>query len=108
MKTPALATILALGLFAAPLATEAQQEGRVWRIGTLGWARAPHGDPLGEAFSNGLRELGYGEGKNFVFEADMPAPILAGARLLRRNSWPLAWMSSGSGAAIKRYLPQKA
>jgi hypothetical protein len=38
MKTLALATILALSLLAAPLAAEAQQAGRVWRIGMLGFA----------------------------------------------------------------------
>jgi hypothetical protein len=38
MKALALATILALSLLAAPLAAEAQQAGRVWRIGMLGFA----------------------------------------------------------------------
>ena len=32
MKTLALATILTLGLLAAPFGAEAQQAGKVWRI----------------------------------------------------------------------------
>jgi putative ABC transport system substrate-binding protein len=74
MKIVALVPILVLSLLAAPLAAEAQQEGRVWRIGILSWTRAPHGDPLREAFSNGLRELGYVEGKNLVIERRDASP----------------------------------
>ena len=39
---------------------------------------------------------------------DMRAPILAAFRLLRRSSWPPAWMSSWRRAEISRYLPQRA
>ena len=45
------------GLFAAPLATEAQQPGKVPRIGSLGGNAA--GNPRREAFLQGLRDLGY-------------------------------------------------
>jgi ABC-type uncharacterized transport system substrate-binding protein len=55
------------GILAAPLAAEAQQAGKVPRIGYLGLYRAasPH---LGEAFLQGLRDLGYVEGRNVVIE----------------------------------------
>jgi putative tryptophan/tyrosine transport system substrate-binding protein len=54
-------------LFAAPLAAEAQQAAKVARIGYLGGNRAssPH---MHEAFLQGLRDLGYVEGRNVVIE----------------------------------------
>ncbi len=58
---------LAGGLLAAPLAAEAQQAGKVARIGYLGVGRtaSPH---LREAFFQGLRDLGYVEGRDVVIE----------------------------------------
>ncbi len=58
---------LAGALLAAPLASEAQQAAKVPRIGYL----APNlaAGPLGrEAFRQGLRDLGYVEGRNLVIE----------------------------------------
>jgi putative ABC transport system substrate-binding protein len=55
------------GLLAAPLAAEAQQAGKVPRIGCL--ALNPAANPhLHEAFRQGLRDLGYVEGRNVVIE----------------------------------------
>ncbi len=58
------------GLLAAPVATEAQQAGRVYRIGwlTLGPA-PPAASPFGDAFLQELRRLGYVEGQNIRLEA---------------------------------------
>jgi putative tryptophan/tyrosine transport system substrate-binding protein len=54
-------------LLAAPRAAEAQQTARVARIGFLAGSMA--GDPrLPEAFRQGLRDLGYVEGRNVVIE----------------------------------------
>jgi len=55
------------GLLAAPLAAEAQQATKVARIGSLLSNRAanPH---LHEAFGQGLRDLGYVEGRNVAIE----------------------------------------
>jgi putative tryptophan/tyrosine transport system substrate-binding protein len=63
-------TFLALvsgSLLAAPLAAEAQQAAKVARIGYLSpnQATSPH---LREAFRQGLRDLGYVEGRNLVIE----------------------------------------
>ena len=57
--------LLALG--AAPLAAEAQQAAKVARIGYLSpsLASSPH---LRDAFLQGLRDLGYVEGRNVVIE----------------------------------------
>jgi hypothetical protein len=57
---------LILALLAAPLAAEAQQAGKVYRIGFL---RA--GEPPKfwvDEFREGLRELGYVEGQNVLIE----------------------------------------
>jgi len=55
------------GLLAAPLAAEAQQAAKIARIGYLSpnLATSPH---LREAFRQGLRDLGYVEGRNLVIE----------------------------------------
>jgi putative ABC transport system substrate-binding protein len=55
------------GLLAAPFAAEAQQAAKVARIGYLAGnlAAFPH---LPEAFRQGLRDLGYVEGRNVVIE----------------------------------------
>jgi putative ABC transport system substrate-binding protein len=52
---------------ATPLAAEAQQAAKIVRIGWLGLnlASAPH---LPETFRQGLRDLGYVEGRNLVIE----------------------------------------
>ena len=64
----ALAVALAVGLLAVPLAGEAQQATKVWRIGHLGYAYPTAARDL-EAFRQRLRDLGYVEGKNLVIEA---------------------------------------
>ena len=55
------------GLLAAPLATEAQQAAKIARIGYLETnpVTSPH---VREAFLQGLRDLGYVEGRNLVIE----------------------------------------
>jgi putative ABC transport system substrate-binding protein len=62
-----LLTALA-GALTAPLAAEAQQAGKVWRIGFLGGATAARFDRQVEAARLGLREQGYVEGRNIVIE----------------------------------------
>jgi putative ABC transport system substrate-binding protein len=56
------------GALAAPLAAQAQQAGKVWRIGylTSGFKDAP--TPGIVQFTRGLRDLGYVEGRNVVLE----------------------------------------
>ena len=55
------------GMLAAPLVAEAQQAGKVYRIGLLGQDRTQQETRLG-ALRAGLRELGYVEGKNIVID----------------------------------------
>src|SRR5499427_8610925 len=66
MRRIRLAVVLALSLL-TPLAASAQQATKVPRIGYLAgnMATAPH---LPEAFRQGLRDLGYVEGRNVTIE----------------------------------------
>ena len=67
MRLIGLAIILALSLALVPIACEAQQATKVARIGYLSFSLAatPH---IEEAFRQGLRDLGYVEGRNLVIE----------------------------------------
>jgi hypothetical protein len=79
---------LALSLIGAPLADGAQQAGKVDRIGFVSGTTGPD---LVEALRQGLRELGWTEGQNFVLEYRSAesrfekVPELAAA-LVRRNA----------------------
>jgi putative ABC transport system substrate-binding protein len=78
---------LALGIFVAPLATEAQPGGKVFRVGVL--LPISPGPPF-QAFKQRLQELGYVEGQNLVLEVRAAEgkferlPSLA-AELVRRH-----------------------
>jgi putative ABC transport system substrate-binding protein len=62
--------LVALGGAAAawPLAARAQQAGKVWRIGYVAGVSRSAASGSYAAFVQGMRELGYVEGKNFVIE----------------------------------------
>ena len=63
----AFISTLAGGLLAAPLATEAQQEGKVYRIGAI--FDIPPLRPDGQGwFYDRMRELGWVYGQDFVTE----------------------------------------
>ncbi len=68
LSTIALLSILVLGLLAGPLPAEAQQAGKVYRIGWLRFSPRPPTGPNHVAFRQKLHELGYVEGKNLVIE----------------------------------------
>ncbi len=60
---------LAGGFLAAPLSAEAQQAGKVWRVGILdGGLPTPEREVLWNVFREALRNTGYVEGKNIAFE----------------------------------------
>jgi putative tryptophan/tyrosine transport system substrate-binding protein len=58
--------LIALGV--APLAAQAQQTGTVYRIGFLGGGLPSTSKASVEGLREGLRELGYVEGRNFIFD----------------------------------------
>ncbi|MBI3107612.1 MAG: ABC transporter substrate-binding protein [Candidatus Rokubacteria bacterium] len=60
--------MLALALLAAPVAAGAQQAGKVYRIGFLGNSTAALEANLVGPFREGLRDLGYVEGRHILIE----------------------------------------
>jgi len=59
---------LALGVVLGPLGAQAQPSGKVWRIGMLETTSPTLNVANLDAFRQGLRDLGYVEGQNFVIE----------------------------------------
>ena len=69
MKKPGLSSILiAVTLLTVAVAVEAQQPTKIPRIGYLGFGSPSTIPTRIEAFRQGLRELGYVEGKNIFIE----------------------------------------
>ena len=66
MVSRVVAVILVLAVLAAPMAVEPQQAGKVYRIGLLRIGPPPSG--FIEPFQQGLRDLGYVEGRNLIIE----------------------------------------
>src|SRR5439155_16104010 len=64
-RTLALMVAIAVGILAAPLGAEAQQAGKVPRIGVMAVAPTPN---LVEAWRQGLRQRGWIEGENVLVE----------------------------------------
>jgi putative ABC transport system substrate-binding protein len=65
-RTVGVIVTLTLSILVAPLATNAQQPTKVYRIGRL--APGSPGHPSTEVFRQALHELGYIEGQNLVME----------------------------------------
>jgi putative ABC transport system substrate-binding protein len=68
LNSSELIVMLALGIFAASLAAEAQPAGKVYRIGVLERTSMALNAANLAAFRHGMRELGYVEGQNLVIE----------------------------------------
>jgi putative tryptophan/tyrosine transport system substrate-binding protein len=68
MRLIELAVICAIGAMLAPIAVEAQAPDKVYRIGMLERTSAAVNAANLEAFRQGLRTLGYVEGKNLAIE----------------------------------------
>jgi len=71
MRRIGLAVVLALGFTLAPLAAEAQQAGKVYRVGVLNLTSRDASNGF-RALREGLRELGYAEDANIIFEYRWP------------------------------------
>lgn len=63
-----LLVALGAGAFAAPPGSFAQQQGKVWRVGFLTAFSSSVDAPLFDSFRQGMRELGYEEGRNIAYE----------------------------------------
>ncbi len=68
LRTIGLISTLVLGFLAGPLPAEAQQPGKVPRVGLLTSASTAVAATWIDAFRQGLRDLGFIEGKNIVLE----------------------------------------
>jgi hypothetical protein len=66
-RIPLIAALLFVD-FAGPLQVDAEGTSKIPRIGYLSGATPATAGPLVEAFKQGLRELGYVEGKTYVLE----------------------------------------
>ena len=99
--------LIALASAAASRPSWAQQQGRVWRVGFLSPTSASVNPQYTGAFLQGMRELGYVEGKNLIVEwrfADGKLERLAGlaAELVQlKVDVIVAQASSAIGAAQK-------
>jgi len=106
----ALTVTLGLTLLAAPLAAEGQQAGKVYRVGFLGNSSAALEANLVGPFREGLRELGYVEGRNIVIEyrwaegkyERFPALI---AELAALNVDVIVTAGTPAALAVKRTTP---
>ena len=67
MERRTFMAMLTGGIVVAPLAAEAQQAGRVWRIGWLAFG-PPGPDQMPPEFVRQFEELGYVRGRNLVIE----------------------------------------
>src|SRR2546429_9992314 len=84
MTSRLVALVVVLGLLAAPVAVTAQSAGKARRIGFVSLRSGPVDNPHLDAFRQGLRDLGYREGRDVVLEIRRAATyvdkILKGAR----------------------------
>jgi putative ABC transport system substrate-binding protein len=69
MRLIGLAVVLTLTLVLAPLAAQGQRAGKVAHIGYLSPLSAARDSSNMEAFRQGLRDLGYVEGKTALIDA---------------------------------------
>lgn len=107
MTTRIAAVVITCGLLAAPLPADAQPAGKLWRIGFVEAGSAPVNRHFLNAFRQGMRELGYIDGRDIVIEdrwadgRNERFPNLL-AELIQRKVDVLV-VSSGAGAlAAKR------
>ena len=67
-RRESIVAVVALGAVAGSIASFAQQQGKVWRVGFLSLYSASESVQNTATFLKALRELGYIEGKNLVVE----------------------------------------
>ena len=98
---------VAVGVLAGPLPARAQRAEKVWRIGYLDQGSAAGNGPYFEAFRQGLRDLGWTEGKNITIEVRFAEgkterlPALA-AELARQRVDLIATASTPAALAAKQ------
>ena len=93
-------------VIAGPIAAQAQQAAKIYRIGLLGPSDARSGMPYVDAFLRGLRELGWVEGSNFVSDTDGRR---ADSNVCRNSPWTssVQRLTSSSPARQPRISPRR-
>ena len=110
MERRTFMAMLTGGIVVSPLAAEAQQAGKVYRVGFLGNSSAALEANLVGPFREGLHELGYVEGRNIVIEyrwaegkyERFPALI---AELAALNVDVIVTAGTPAALAVKRTTP---
>jgi len=107
MRLIGLAVVLTVSLILAPVAGEAQQAGKVHRIGFLGNSTPALEANLVGPLREGLRELGYVEGQNILIEyrwAEGKYERLAAlvAELLARNVEVIVTAGTPASLAVQK------
>ena len=92
--------IAVVPLLLAAFTADAQPRGKVYRIGYIQTATPEEQAPLTKAFEDGLRELGYGQGRNIVSSGGSPGASKSGSPISRRNSFN-STSTSSSRVAIQ-------
>jgi putative ABC transport system substrate-binding protein len=82
MKRRTFIGTAAVGVLAAPFAAKAQPQGKIYRIGFLAAGSAERSKTVMAPFEQGLRGLGYVEGKNTIIERRYADADYARARQL--------------------------
>ena len=124
LRSAGLPLLLILGMLLAPFAAEAQQAGRVYRVGMLETRSTTLNAANIDAFRQGMRALGYKEGQNLeiVYRSsdghDERFPDLAGelirlkVDLILTRGTPAAlaasasrnWASSSAAPGLRRFF----
>jgi hypothetical protein len=94
---------LALVLLVTPLAAQAQPSGRVYRLGDLSYESAP--SDYTDAFRQGLRDLGWLEGRNIVIEYRWLGRSESDCSTLRPNWSSSTWTASLTGLVASLARP---
>jgi len=107
MERRAFISGITVGLLAAPLAADAQQPGKVYRVGYMSVVSRQSAAPLMSIFLRALRDLGWIEGQNLLVEwrwADGKVERLSGfaAELAKLNVDLIVAPQSDSALAAKR------
>ncbi len=85
LSLPAALIAFTLSLIAAPLAAEAQQTGKIYRVGFLASGSSSAPAPTLDAFRQGLHDLGWLEGQNLALEVRWAEGDLERFPALARN-----------------------
>jgi putative ABC transport system substrate-binding protein len=108
MRLLGLAVVLTFGLVVAPLVGTAQQAVKTYRIGALATGPAAASAPSIAVFKQGLSELGYVEGKNFVLDlrsAETAEALEAAALELTRLNVDVIVASTTTAAGARSSHP---